>query len=91
MFYFHPSSLCILMSCNFLENFRFRFDKTSVVEPEPPLLGWLQSQSRFFCWSEPGAGARAALFKATPAASFRQAKKKSLVLVKHDIKGSLEG
>ena len=34
---------------------------------------------RFFFWSEPGAGA--ALFKAAPAASFRQAKKKSLVLV----------
>ena len=38
-----------------------------------------QSRSRFFCWLEPGA--KAALFKAAPAASFRQAKKKSLVLV----------
>ena len=35
-------------------------------------------RSRFF-WSEPGAGAT--FFKAAPAASFRQAKKKSLVLV----------
>ena len=53
---------------------------SSVAEPlEPPLLGRLRSRSRFFCWSEPGAGA--ALFKAAPAASFRQAKKKSLVLV----------
>ena len=57
---------------------------TSVAEPEPlepPLLGRLRSRSRFFCWSEPGAGA--ALFKAAPApaASFRQAKKESLVLV----------
>ena len=45
--------------------------------PEPPLLGWLRS--RFLFWSKPGAGA--AFFKAAPAASFRQAKKKSLVLV----------
>ena len=55
---------------------------TSVAEPEPlepPLLGRLRSRSRFFCWSEPGAGV--ALFKAAPAASFRQAKKKGLVLV----------
>ena len=42
-------------------------------------LAVLRSRSRFFCGSEPGAGA--AFFKAAPAASFRQAKKKSLVLV----------
>ena len=49
---------------------------TSVAEPEPPL-----SRSRFFCWPEPGDGA--AFLKAAPAlaASFRQAKKKRLVLV----------
>ena len=44
----------------------------AALEPEPELN---------FCWSEPGAGA--ALFKLAPApaASLRQAKKKSLVLV----------
>ena len=56
----------------------------------PDLCGFpravLRSRSRFFFWSVPGAGA--AFFKATPAASFRQAKNKSLVLV---IKSSLEG
>ena len=46
---------------------------------ELPLLGRLRSRSRFFFRSEPGAGA--ALFKAAPAAYFKQAKKKSLVLV----------
>ena len=46
---------------------------------EQPLLGRLLSQSRFFCWSEPGAGAP--FFMAAPAASFRQAKNISLILV----------
>ena len=40
-----------------------------------------RSRSRFFCWLEPETEAGAALFKAAPAASFRQAKTKSLVLV----------
>ena len=53
--------------------------KNSVAEPEPPLLGPLVSRSRFFCWSEPGAEAGAALYKAAPAASFRQAKKALLL------------
>ena len=46
----------------------------SVAEPEPPLLG--RSRSQFFFGSEPGAGA--AFFMAAPAASSRQAEKKSL-------------
>ena len=55
-----------------------------VAEPEPPgaaTFRQLRSRSRFCFGSEPGAGA--ALFKAAPApaAFFRQAKKKSLVLV----------
>ena len=52
-------------------------------EPEP-----------IFCWAEPGVGAGAAFFKAdlAPAASFRQAKKKSLVKVSNmTLKSSLEG
>ena len=55
----------------------------SVAEPEPPLLGRLRtrSRSRFFCWSEPGDGAALVKAAPAPAASFRQAKKKSLVLV----------
>ena len=49
----------------FFGNFCFFF---SVAEPEP-----------IFFWAGPGAGV--AFFKAAPAASSRQAKKKSLVLV----------
>ena len=55
----------------------------SVAEPEPPLSGW--SRSRFVCWPEPP-------FKAALAASFWQAKKKSLVVVtKHDLKAIYNG
>ena len=54
----------------------------SVAEPEPPGAATFRAAPEpepIFFWSEPGAGA--AFFKAAPAASFRQAKKKSLVLV----------
>ena len=62
--------------------------KTSVAEPEAPLLGC--SRSRFFCWPEPRA--EAAFFKAALAASFWQAKKKSLVdVTKHDLKTIYNG
>ena len=56
--------------------YRYIFEAVFRNRLEPPLLGWLRS--RFFCWSEPGAGA--AFCMAAPAASFRQAKKKSIVL-----------
>ena len=50
---------------------------------EPPLLGRVRSRNRFLFWSEPGAGA--AILKAAPAASFRQAtKEKPCSCVKHD-------
>ena len=52
----------------------------SVAEPEPPGAPTLRAEPEpIFCRSEPGAGA--AFFKAAPAASFMQAKNKSLVLV----------
>ena len=43
---------------------------------EPPLLGRLRRRSRYFL-----VGAGAAFFKAAPVVYFRQAKKKSFVLV----------
>ena len=59
---------------------------TSVAEPEPPGAATFRAapEPRLFFFGrsreqEPGAGA--AFFKAAPAASFTQAKKKSLVLV----------
>ena len=58
----------------------------SVAEPEPPGAATFRAvpepEPIFFGRSrEPGAPAAAAFFKAAPAASFRHAKKKSLVLV----------
>ena len=62
----------------------FRRIRISVAEPGAGAAGATTFRGApepepIFCWSEPGAGA--ALFKAAPAASSRQAKKKSLVLV----------
>ena len=57
----------------------FLSKKSSVAEPEPP------GAATFRVGPEPRAGA--AFFKAAPAASFWQAKKKCLVVVtKHDLK-----
>ena len=54
----------------------------SVVEPEPPFLGWSQSRFLFVRSREP-----------EPSASFWQAKKESLVLkfTKHDLTAVFNG